>query len=307
MVVTQDYADFGRCPECNSMDFMVVKERGEAICKKCGSVLDSSMIDFGQDWGFEESGESLSRAGAAFDPRVANNLRTKLGNETDLSKMSGSKRYAIKRLQKKNNWGSAFEANLNNALSNLRLMASYLKLPDRIEKEAANIYRMAAQKGLTRARSSDSIVIASIYLSCRTGGIPKSLKEFSEASKIDKKTISKTYKLIARELAVKLNPASPVDYVGRFASAMDIGPKSQSKAVEMIEKAQNKELVSGCNPMSVAAACLYLAGLMNKEKRTQKMVSDVSGISEVTLRNKCKEFINELNIKNKEISKVLSY
>ncbi|MBW3013465.1 LuxR C-terminal-related transcriptional regulator [Candidatus Woesearchaeota archaeon] len=43
--------------------------------------------------------------------------------------------------------------------------------------------------------------------------------------------------------------------------------------------------------------------MINKEKRTQKQVSDISGISEVTLRAKVKELTEKLKIKNKSVLK----
>ncbi|MBW3018302.1 hypothetical protein KY325_04025, partial [Candidatus Woesearchaeota archaeon] len=298
--------EIGRCPECGHQNFFVSETRGEVICKKCAAVVESNMIDFGQEWtSFEDDGQGrMSRVGAAFDPRVANNLRTKVGNQADLNRLKGNKRFQMRRLSQKNNWSSsALETNFNNALSSLRVMASALKVPERVEKEAARIYREAAERGLTRARSSETIVMASLYLSCRVNDIPKTLKEFNETFNVDKKIIGKAYKLVARELNIKLIPSSSLDFLSRFASSLNLTAKVQSKAAEFVQKAEKMELVSGCNPTSTAAASLYISALINKEKRTQKQVSDISGISEVTLRAKVKELTEKLKIKNKSVLK----
>ncbi|MBA7688334.1 hypothetical protein ES703_96813 [subsurface metagenome] len=41
--------------------------------------------------------------------------------------------------------------------------------------------------------------------------------------------------------------------------------------------------------MGMAAAALYLACRMNGENRTQKMLAEASGVTEVTIRNRYKE------------------
>jgi len=128
------------------------------------------------------------------------------------------------------------------------------------------------------------------------------LDELSEASGIDKKEIGRTYRFITRELGIRILPSNPVDYIPRFASALKLNPETQSKAVEILEKAQKEELTSGRGPTGIAAASLYVAALINNEKRTQREVADVAGVTEVTIRNRYKELLRELNLKD-EIKK----
>ena len=69
-----------------------------------------------------------------------------------------------------------------------------------------------------------------------------------------------------------------------------------------MEKAQEAELTSGRGPAGISAAALYVAALMNDEKKTQREVADVAGITEVTIRNRYKELLRELKLKD-EIKK----
>ena len=75
------------------------------------------------------------------------------------------------------------------------------------------------------------------------------------------------------------------------------------KEVEILEKAQKAELTSGRGPTGIAAAALYVAALMHGEKRTQREVADVAGVTEVTIRNRYKELLDKLDLE-KEIKKV---
>jgi len=294
--------DIKNCPDCGHNSFFHNKDKGEVICRNCSYVIDDTLIDFGEDsraFDFEEM-SNKSRTGAPFDPRVANNLTTAVGNSTDLDRLPKKTKQLMQRIRKKNSWtSSSLEVNFSTALTQLRLISSYVRLPDQVEREAAVIYRRAAEKGLTIKRSIESIVVGSAYIAARQYGLPKTMDEFVKASKISKKVLGKTYKMIVRELDLKLTPSNPVDYVERFGSSLGLSAKVQTEAIKMIEKSQNQEITSGLSPVSVAATTLYLSALKLGERRTQKEVSEATNITEATLRSRCKDFMKALKIKVK--------
>lgn len=289
------------CPDCGEQKFYVAKEKGEVICRECSYVIDDAMIDFGRERFLDsEDMEKNSRSGAPFDPTITNNLMTQVGSHADLSKLSGNVRYMVKRIRKKNSWTSnSIENNLNRSLPQLKIACSYLKMPGSVEKEAARIYRRAVEIGLTKARSCEGVIVASVYIAARLFGFPCTIKDIAETTKLNKKAIGKYYKLVLRELSIKIEPSNPVDYIAKYASLLDLPPKVQSKAVEIAEKAQQKDITSGVSPVTIAATSLYIACLMHGEKRTQKAVTDMTQITEVTLRTRCKDFIDALKLKVK--------
>ena len=185
------------------------------------------------------------------------------------------------------------------ALAELKRVSSYLKLPKGVEEESARIYTLAVQRGLVRGRSMESVVAGALYAACRRHEVPRTLDELSEASGIDKKEIGRTYRFITRELGIRILPSNPVDYIARFSSALKLSPETQSRSVHILEKATKAELTSGRGPTGIAAASLYVAALLNNEKRTQREVADIAGVTEVTIRNRYKELIKELDLKKK--------
>jgi transcription initiation factor TFIIB len=46
----------------------------------------------------------------------------------------------------------------------------------------------------------------------------------------------------------------------------------------------------------MAAAALYIASVLCGERRTQREVADVAGVTEVTIRNRYKELAEKLDI-----------
>ena len=63
-----------------------------------------------------------------------------------------------------------------------------------------------------------------------------------------------------------------------------------------MREATNQELTSGRGPTGMAAASLYIASVLCGERKTQQEVSDVAGVTEVTIRNRYKEIAEKLNI-----------
>ncbi len=291
-----------KCPECGGINLILNKEKGEITCRDCGLVIEEKMIDFDQEWReFDhEQADKRRRTGAPMTyTKYDKGLGTTVGHEADIYKLGGKDRNKFFRLRK---WqyrvSTAIERNLKLALAELKRVASYLKLPSGVEEESARIYTLAVQRGLVRGRSMESVVAGALYAACRRHEVPRTLDELSEASGIDKKEIGRTYRFITRELGIRILPSNPVDYIARFASALKLSAETQTKAVEILEKAQKAELTSGRGPTGIAAASLYVAALINNEKRTQREVADVAGVTEVTIRNRYKELLKELKLKD---------
>ncbi len=70
----------------------------------------------------------------------------------------------------------------------------------------------------------------------------------------------------------------------------------QAKTIEILKQAADKELTSGRGPTGVAAAAIYIASILSGERRTQREVAEVAGVTEVTIRNRYKELAERLDI-----------
>ena len=298
-----------KCPECGSINLFVNRDKGEVICKDCGLVVEDRMVDHGQEWrDFDsESGGASDRrrTGSALTyTQYDQGLGTEVGQKSDLLSLGAKDRNKFYRLRK---WqyriSTAIERNLKLALGELKRVSSYLKLPRAVEEEAARIYTLAVQRGLVRGRSMESVVAGALYAACRRHEVPRTLDELSEASSIEKKEIGRTYRFVTRELGISILPSNPADYIARFATSLKLEPETQTKAVEILERAQKVELTSGRGPTGIAAAALYVSALLHGEKRTQREVADVAGVTEVTIRNRYKELLDRLHLE-KELKKI---
>ncbi len=296
-----------KCPECGSTNLYNNKDKGEITCRSCGLVIDGRNISLGKEWrDFEESESSeMKRTGAPTTyTKFDMGMGTSIGSESDSFSLDKKQRYKLQRLKRwQKRLSTVMEKNLKIALGELRRLSSYLNLPTAIEEESGKIYTEAVQKNLVRGRSIESVVAGVVYAACRRQNIPRTLDEISEASGIDKKEIGRSYRYITRELKIKILPSNPVDYISRFASVLNYGPKTQSRGVEILSQALTLDLTSGRGPIGIAAAALYIAGLLEGERRTQRDISEVSGVTEVTIRNRYKEITSKLGLED-EIKKI---
>jgi transcription initiation factor TFIIB len=182
------------------------------------------------------------------------------------------------------------------ALAELDRMASRLEPPKTVREAAVVNYKKAVDKRLIRGRSIEGVAAASLYAACRQCGVPRTLDEIGQASRTGRKEIGRTYRFMVRELKMKIMPTGPEDYISRFCSGLGLDSEVEAKAYELIKAAQEKELTSGRGPTGIAASIIYIASVLCGKRRTQREVAEVAGVTEVTIRNRYKELIQNLNI-----------
>ncbi|MEM7821306.1 MAG: transcription initiation factor IIB [Candidatus Aenigmatarchaeota archaeon] len=290
-----------RCPDCGSFNLVEDVVRGELFCRDCGGVLKEEIIDTGQEWRAFDS-EQMSRRARGGAPltftKHDKGLTTEIGKGLgELYKVPTKKRAQYYRLTK---WHKRLiksrDRNLSFALSELQRIVSFLNLPRTIHERIARYYEEAVNKGLVRGRSIESVIAALTYTVSREFGSPRTLDEIAEASGVDKREIGRTYRYVARELAIRILPADPITFVPRFCSMLGLSDRVQAKAIEILKRAKKHDVTSGKGPTGVAAAAIYIACVLVGEKRTQREVADICGITEVTIRNRYKELVEKMGI-----------
>jgi transcription initiation factor TFIIB len=296
-----------RCPECQSVSLTYDDQKGEIVCNDCGLIVEEKMVDTGQDAGGQfDKADKKGRGGAPMSiQKFDKGLTTNVGEISDIYRLEAGSTRKFLRLKKwQERVSTSIERNLRLAMAELRRVASFLNLPSVVRDEASRVYNFVLQRGLVRGRSMESVIAACLYAACRSYNIPRTLDEIASASDVERKEIGRTYRFIVRKLKIKVTPSSPKDYISRFASILHLSPKAQNEALKILKKADITELTSGRGPAGVAAAALYVAALINDEKKTQREVADVAGITEVTIRNRYKELIDQLDLEDKLKSKV---
>lgn len=295
-----------RCPNCQNSNLRTDYAHGEIVCRDCGFVLEGEMFDLGPEWrAFDEDQKSKrSRTGGLVRYAKLNKGLTTEIDRYDRDIRGGAiqperkaQLYRLRKWQRRSRMSDSIQRNLSIALPELDRMCAYLNIPNNIKEECAMWYRRAVAKGLVRGRSIECVVAAIIYLISRKHHLPKTLEELEEVSGVKKKDIGRSYRFVCRRLELKMPVATPMDYVPRFASELGLSGRTEAKAIEILEIARKKGIISGKGPTGVAAAAIYLAGKITDDKQTQKGIAGrLVGVTEVTIRNRYEELARALDL-----------
>ncbi|MEM4718204.1 MAG: transcription initiation factor IIB [Desulfurococcaceae archaeon] len=282
--------------------------KAEYICLETGEVIEDRVIDDRAEWRAftPEERERRARTGGPITPTVHDMGFTTAIDYSDRDAAGHalvSKKYQLYKLRK---WQArtriltSVERNLAQAMNELDRLSDLLNLPTYIREEAAKIYREAVEKGLVRGRSIESVIAAAIYLACRLRKLPRTLDEIEEYSRVSRKEIARCYRLLLRELSIKVTTSDPVDFVPRIAHALGLSGAVVRTAIEILNKAREAGILGGKDPVGLAAAAIYLACEKIGEERSQKEIANVAGVTEVTVRNRCKEIMKVLSMEIEE-------
>jgi transcription initiation factor TFIIB len=294
-----------KCQECGSPNQVHDNDTGETVCGGCGLVLYEQMMNKGPEWRAftQEEKTSRSRVGmptlySVHDKGLSTAIsqvdRDAFGRKLPLA--TRLQMWRLRKWQIRSRVHSSIDRNLAQAMGELDRLSDKNYIPSRIKEKAAVIYRKALDKGLVRGRSIAAIAAAALYAACRGSGTPRTLREISEASLVDKKDVARCYRLLLRELDIHMPIADPLTYVSKIAERTGISGKTQGLAIQILREARRKRAVAGKDPMGLAAAALYIACLQNSEKKTQKDIAEAAGVTEVTVRNRYKSLKKQLNL-----------
>jgi transcription initiation factor TFIIB len=293
------------CDECGSHNLVTSDDQGELVCEDCGLISDIPNIDRGPEWrAFNHSErQSKSRVGLPTTQTMHDKgLTTQIDwKDQDaygrsLSSEKQNQMHRLRKWQERIRTKDAGERNLQFALSEIDRMSSALGVPRSVREVASVTYRRALTEDLIRGRSIEGVATGCLYAACRQEGIPRSLEEVADVSRVKRKEIGRTYRYIADELSLEMQPVDPKEYVPRFCSELDLGEEVQAKAREIIDVTAEQGLLSGKSPTGYAAAAIYAASLLCNEKKTQREVADVAQVTEVTIRNRYQEQIEAMGI-----------
>ena len=295
-MLKKPYALSPKCPACGVKKILTDQNTGELFCGKCGLVISDKITDTSAEWrSFQkEGGADPTRTGAPTSLTMHDRgLSTVIGavnKDASGKPLSTSMKSTIERLRtwdSRSKVNASSDKNLRQALSELATLKDKLSLSDSVIEKAAYIYRKALEKGLVKGRSISALIASALYAACRDTETPRTLKDVADAGNIKKKDIARCYRLIFRELELKMPVVDPTQCVARIASIAVLTEKTKRKAIQILNQAKGIGLVAGKDPMGIAAASLYLACISTRETKSQKEISIASGITEVTIRNRC--------------------
>lgn len=294
-----------KCPECNSRNLVYDENRGERHCNECGMVLEETMIDPNAEWRTfgQDGGPDRSRVGAP----ITNLIHDK-GLSTDIdwqnkdfagsaiSSKNRSQLYRMRKWQRRARTKNSKDRNLVEALAKIQHICGKLGLPKTVAERSADIYRKALAEDMIRGRSIDVTAGAAVYIANQQMLTARTVDDIASIVKSNSKEVGRAYRVMKRKLMIRTPPPSPTTYVARFCSELGLNTETENVTRKILSMAENAELTYGKSPCGVAAAALYIAGYKTGQIRTQREISEVTNVTEVTIRNRYKGLLHRLDM-----------
>jgi transcription initiation factor TFIIB len=164
-----------------------------------------------------------------------------------------------------------------------------LDAPENVRELAHAVAHRAFTGEFHMGRSVEPIAASAVYAAFRRDGDTRTLDEVSAEADVDRTALGRSYKHLADELDIDLEPVNPHEFVGRFAASLDVADGTETTAHEITEKSVEAGLHSGVPPAGIAAGALYLADRTHHDRLSQQEVAEVTDVSVITIRHRYAE------------------
>jgi transcription initiation factor TFIIB len=287
-----------KCPNCSSENIRYDYERGQYICSNCGYVIEDNVIDAGPEWRAYNYEDRMirERTGSPLTLKVHDQgLTTKIGYGKVKDKV---KLLKMQRLQNKLRVSSK-DKKLVTYLSVLNNEAAKLALPEYVKETSALILRKLIETGLARRIEMYTLIAAILYYSCQINNIPKHLQEIKARYTLSSSELWKALERV-QEISKTIQnfrpKVKPVGYIPEIVEKLQLPSVIATKSAEVVDIMYKNGLTSGKGYLALSAATVYLISTLMDVKKTQKEVAESLKITEVTIRNRYKEIINNFDI-----------
>ncbi len=302
--------------EPDSLDLCVVcsgqlisdPDTGEEVCSSCGVVTRENLELAAERRAFTlEEMDKRYRTGEPaslmmYDMGLSSFIDNKNIDANGKQIQGYTEIDRLRRLNKITVSNNSKTKNLNKAMREIRRITEILGIGTPVAERAAYIYRKALEKELIKGRSITGIVAATIYIACKDTGTPRSIHEIQEViGNADRKNISYYYKFLLREMKIHVPLPMPSNSISRIADKARLSEKTVRKALEILALVGDNAMLSGKNPVSLAAASLYLATIETSEYTTQLRIAIAADVSTVTVRKRCLEMIQLVKAANSQL------
>lgn len=276
------------CQYCSSTN--VSLEEGNYICKKCFSIV-SRFIDNSPEWryyGPEDSrGADPTRCGPP-----CNNLISPLGS---MIGSNGKDTHSMRMIQKYQFWNSMTyrERSLYTIFDQITTNAVSNGIPVCIIEEAKVLYKRLTDNKVSRGENRQALIASSVYMSCKSNNVPRSVKEIANMFNIKVTSMTKGCKLF-QQLMINSNVKSsaPEDFVSRFCSKLGLDTGITQLCRYIVKKVDELCVVCESTPPSIVAGSVQLCNIELCLGITRTQMAEACHISQVTIA-KCYKRMNE--------------
>lgn len=292
------------CPDCKEVPPNLIEEfsSGDMVCQSCGVVVGTRIIDTRSEWrtfaNDDHGGDDPSRVGGPQDEFVE--------GEQLATTVAFSESKAHKALSRTQNNASQDKAQrgLMQAYKEIVSLCEAINMGQNVSNAAKHIFKLVDKHKFMKGKPQEAVIAGCIFIACRQNNVPRTFREIFNLTSVSKKEVGRVFKQLQKFLqklqdtegegATGLNTVTNYentsvgaeDLCSRYVS--QLGFKNQQKiskiSRDLAEKANDISALAGRSPLSVAAACIYMACHLIGEPRSSLPIAKQAGVSDGTVK-----------------------
>jgi transcription initiation factor TFIIB len=284
---------------CNLCDSpLMIMDIGFPTCtnKSCG-VIYKDTLDYSPEWRFygaeDKNANDPTRCGNPINPLL---VESSFGCKVLCNTRSS---YEMKKIRKWTEWQAMphKEKSLYDEFQFITTMAQNAGIPKIFIDDAMIIHKDISEQKMFRGMNRDGIKSASIYLSCRLNGCPRTAHEIAEIFKLDKTSATNGCSMAVNILhniernveasqKTDLCITLPSSFIDRFCSRLNFNSELTMLSKFVANKVEQQNIITDNIPHAIAAGIIYFIASNCNLNVTKLDIKNISGVSEVTI-NKC--------------------
>ena len=303
------------CPECKEVPpNLEFPDSHETVCGSCGLVLADREIDMHSEWrtfsNDDQNNDDPSRVGDASNPLLN-------GDQLETSIASGASGRA-RDLYRAQNKQSSEKANkqLLAAYKEIGALCDGFNIQTNVATTAKWLYKIVDDAKAFKGKSQDVIIAGCIFIACRKCKVPRTFTEIFAMTKVTRKEIGRIYKQLEKffqqqnidrqaqilsmggvvdpnDTYTTTTSTKPSELCNRFCNLLDLPYQVTSVSSALSDHVTSMGDLAGRSPLSIVAACIYMASYLMGHGKSAKEISQVAHVSDGTIRGAYKQLYAE--------------
>jgi transcription initiation factor TFIIIB Brf1 subunit/transcription initiation factor TFIIB len=278
------------CIICKASNLVVDTNKSVYTCQECGAE-NGAVFDQRPEWtSYEEGTQENGRCGVATNPFLP---------KSSMCTVIGGKGFSkLKMIQ---NWNQMpyKERSLSDVLQNIERNLKTYKITKAIIDNAKILYKNISEikhndginKGKTiiiRGLNRSGLIAACAYYGSKLQGMPRSTKEIADIFGLKLTQVTKGCRKFLelinyQSLTYNLHSSHSYDFIERFGYKLKLKKNHIDIAIKIAQNINKLDIASDHQPTSVASGSILLTSHIYELNVLKKDISDIFGISEVTI------------------------
>ena len=90
-----------------------------------------------------------------------------------------------------------------------------------------------------------------------------------------------------------------VDFIAEASKELGLSKETEQLSIKILKDAKHKDIFPGTKPKGQAAAAIYIASILLKDRISQKQIAQLADVTDSIVRKRYIDLVRELQIKKK--------